>query len=157
MKTFSFIFFGLALANSPVTAADKWDISKLDLSKLPPAAGKQDLTYAKDIRPLFAASCLRCHGAERPKADLRLDSLQSALQGGKDGKVVIPGDSKESLLVAAAAQLNNDVAMPPKRGPGGHGGPGGPGGSGGPGGGNSPDGSGGPVLHPKLSPQSKSA
>jgi len=49
------------------------------------------------------------------------------------GKVVIPGESKKSLLVAAAAQVNNDVAMPPKRGPG-HGGPGGPGGTGGPGG-----------------------
>jgi hypothetical protein len=70
---------------------------------------------------------------------LRLDSLDSALEGGKDGKVVIPGDSKKILLVAAAAQVNNDVAMPPKRGPGGHGGPGGPGG------GNSPDGPGGPV------------
>jgi Planctomycete cytochrome C len=133
MKTFSCIIIALALARSRLLAADKWDISKLDLSKLPPAADKTDLTYDKDIRPLLQASCLRCHGEERAKADLRLDSLQSALAGGKDGKVVIPGESKKSLLVAAAAQVNNDVAMPPKRGPG-HGGPGGPGGTGGPGG-----------------------
>lgn len=141
MKTFSCILFSLALASSTVIAADKWDISKLDLGKLPPAADKQEVTYAKDIRPLFEASCVRCHGEERPKADLRLDSLQSALEGGKDGKVVIPGDSKSSLLVAAAAQVNNDVAMPPKRGPGGRRGPGGPGG---PGGGGPQDGPGGP-------------
>jgi hypothetical protein len=146
MKTFSAILSVLAVASATVQAGDKWDISKLDLSKLPPAADKQGLTFAKDIRPLFEASCTRCHGEERPKADLRLDNLESALEGGKDGKVVIPGDSKKSLLVAAAAQINNDVAMPPKRGPGGRGGPGGPGGAGGgpPPGGGPPDGQGGP-------------
>ncbi len=141
MKTFTCILFSLALANLPVRASDKWDISSLDLSKLPPAANKQDVTYAKEIRPLLEASCLRCHGEERAKADLRLDSLQAALEGGKDGKVVVPGDSKNSLLVAAAAQINDNVAMPPKRGPGG---PQGGGQREGEGGGGPPDGHGGP-------------
>jgi hypothetical protein len=144
MKTFSCVLLGFALASAPVLAADKWDISNLDLSKLPPAADKQDLTYAKDIRPLLNASCLRCHGEQRSKGDLRLDTLGAALEGGKDGKVVIPGESKKSLLVAAAAQVNNDIAMPPKHGPGGHGGPGGPGRPGG----GPPDGAGGPAGGP---------
>jgi len=152
MKTFLRILFGLALASAPVLAANKWDINKLDLSKLPPAADKQDVTYAKEIRPLLEASCLRCHGEERAKADLRLDSLQAALEGGKDGKVVIPGDSKNSLLVAAAAQINDDVAMPPKHGPGGRRGPGGPGGL--PGGG-PPDGHGGPGGPGAFGPPAK--
>lgn len=120
-------------------AGEKWDISKLDLSKLPAAADKKDLTYAKDIRPMLEASCLRCHGQERPKADLRLDSLEAVLKGGKDGKIIVPGDSKKSLLVAAVAQVDEEVAMPPKRRPGGSGGPG-PGGPGG----NRPGGPGGP-------------
>jgi Planctomycete cytochrome C len=149
MKTFSLVLLGLTLANFPLAAANKWDIGKLDLSKLPPAADKQDLTFAKDIRPLFEASCLRCHGEQRQKGDLRLDTIEGALEGGKDGKVVIPGESKKSLLVAAAAEINNDIAMPPKHGPGGHGGPSGPGGPKGPGGpggpgGGPPDGPGGP-------------
>jgi hypothetical protein len=38
----SFNFFGLALATWPVNANDKWDINKLDVSKLPPAADKQN-------------------------------------------------------------------------------------------------------------------
>lgn len=119
---------GLALAD------DKWDIAKLDLSKLPPAADKKGLTYTKDIRPLLEASCLRCHGEQRPKGGLRLDSLEALLKGGEDGKVVVAGDSKKSLLVAAAAQIDEQIAMPPKRGPGGPSGPGGFGGPGGPGG-----------------------
>jgi mono/diheme cytochrome c family protein len=124
MRIFSPVLLVLAVAATTAQAGNKWDIKKIDLSKLPPAADKQDVTYAKDIRPLFAASCLRCHGEQRPKGDLRLDNLESALEGGKDGKVVVPGDSKNSLLVAAAAQVNNDIAMPPKHGQGRPGGPG---------------------------------
>ena len=96
----------------------------VDLSKLPPASSKQDVTYDKDIKPIFeSASCVHCHSGERPKAGLRLDSLQGVLKGSKDGKVIQPGKSQKSDLVIAVAQLDPDTAMPPKpkrgrRGPG---------------------------------------
>jgi len=140
------ILCGLAMSAGALSAGDKWDIKKVDVSKLPPAADKKAVTYAKDIRPLFEASCIRCHGNEKAKGDLRLDSLEAVLKGGEDGKVVVAGDSKQSLLVAAAAQIDNEIAMPPRRGPGGPGGPGNrPGGPVGPGGGNPPPaGPGGP-------------
>ena len=104
-----------------------------DLSKLPPAARQKGVAYEKDIRPIFDASCVRCHGANRPKADLRLDSLEAALKGGEHGKVIVAGKSEKSGLVIAVARLDEEKAMPPAmkpgRGPGG--GPGGPGGPGG--------------------------
>jgi len=126
MKTASAsILLGLAIAGSPVRADDKWDISKLDVSKLPPASDKKGVTYVKDIRPILEASCFRCHGEEKQKGDLRLDSREAVLKGGEDGKVAVPGDSKKSLLVFAVAQIVDDIAMPPKRKPGGPGGPGG--------------------------------
>src|SRR5437879_5076008 len=115
MKTTSTLFCIVAVT-SLAQADDKWDITKLDLSKLPPAASRTGLTYAKDIRPLFEASCFRCHGEQRPKGGLRLDSLEAVLKGGEDGKVVAPGDGKKSLLVAAAAQIDPEIAMPPKHG-----------------------------------------
>jgi hypothetical protein len=140
MKPASLILIlGLAIASWPAMADDKWDIAKMDLSKLPAAADTKGVTFDKDIRPLFEESCLRCHGDERQKGGLRLDSLDGALKGGKAGKIVIPGSSEKSLLVAAAAQVNDDVAMPPKHGPGGHRPPSGPDGGGPP-----PDGQGGP-------------
>jgi len=108
-------------------AADSPDLSKVDVSKLPPAAEVKGVTYAKDIRPILEASCFRCHGDQRAKGGLKLNSLEGVLHGGEDGKVVTPGDSKKSLLVIAAAQIDEETAMPPKRGPGGRG-PGGPGG-----------------------------
>jgi hypothetical protein len=130
------------LAGWTAQADDKWDINKLDLSKLPAATDKLGVTYAKDIRPLFEASFFRCHGEQQQKGKLRLDSLASTLKGGQDGKVVVSGDSRQSLLVAAVAQIENEIAMPPKRRAGGPGGPGGaPGGPTGPGG---PSGLGGP-------------
>src|SRR5437870_5456886 len=136
------IVLGLAMAASSLKAADeKWDIKNLDASKLPAPAGMKGVTYAKDIRPLFEASCFRCHGEEKQKGDLRLDSLAAVLKGGEDGKVVVPGNSKKSLLVFAVAQVDDEIAMPPKRKPGGPGGPGGPRGPGGQGGpGNRPPG-----------------
>src|ERR1041384_1885784 len=113
------ILLGLLTAGWSMLAADKKiDISKLDLSKLPPAAAKKGLTYAKDIRPMLeASSCFRCHGEEKQKGELRLDSLEALLKGGEDGKVVLPGDSKKSLLVVAVAQIDDEIAMPPKRKP----------------------------------------
>src|SRR5262249_3029272 len=114
-----------------VLAADKTDLSKIDVSKLPPSAAQKGVTYEKDIRPMLEASCFRCHGEERPKGGLQLISREAILKGGEDGKVITPGKSTESLLVIAAAQIDGETAMPPKRGPGG---PGGPGGFGGPGG-----------------------
>jgi len=145
-----------------LTAGISWTMAvEVDLSKLPAAAAKQDVTYEKDIRPLFEASCVRCHGSERPKAGLRLDNLQGALKGSKDEKVIVPGKSAESPLVIAVSQLDEEKAMPPKfkpgrRGPGGPGGgPGGPGGPppGGPEGnghaGNGPGAPGGPQGGPR--------
>ena len=127
-KLSNLILLALFSVASSTLAADKFNFDKLDLSKLPPAAEKKDLTYTKDIKPILQASCLRCHGQQRPKGDLRLDNLEGVLQGGKDGKVVVTGDSKHSPLVVAAAQIDDKTAMPPKRGPGGPGGPGGGGG-----------------------------
>jgi hypothetical protein len=128
MKKSTAVLMLACLVAAGTSAAEKIDFSKLDLSKLPPPADKQGVTYAADIRPLFEGSCLRCHGMDRPKGGLRLDNLEAALKGGKDGKVINVGDSKGSLLTIAVAQLDEETAMPPKRGHG-HGGPGGFGGA----------------------------
>jgi mono/diheme cytochrome c family protein len=102
-----------------VAAGLVWTISPLgaapvDLSKLPPVSKQEGVTYAKDIQPLFEASCVRCHGPQRPKGGLRLDSLEGVLKGSKDGKVITPGNSQKSKLVIAVARIDDESAMPPK-------------------------------------------
>lgn len=102
--------------------------AEVDLSKLPPPADKQGLAYEKDVRPVLEQSCIRCHGGERPKAGLRLDSLEGVLKGSKDGKVIVPGKSDKSPLIIAIARLDPETAMPPAPRPGQFGRPGAPGG-----------------------------
>lgn len=99
----------------PCQGADK-DKVQVDPSKLPPASDRKDLTYESDIKPIFDTSCKSCHGPEKSKGKLRLDSLAAVLKGGEDGKVVEPGKSAESVLVHNVAHLGDpDDYMPPPK------------------------------------------
>lgn len=96
-------------------AAEKPARAKVDVSKLPPASEKKGVTYASDIKAIFDKSCTKCHGEEKQKAKLRLDSLVATLQGAEDGKVLEPGKSAESILLQNVARLGDeDSWMPPK-------------------------------------------
>ena len=96
--------------------------------KLPAASTQKGVTFAKDISPIFQASCVRCHSGDRPKAGLRLDTLENVLKGSKDGKILNTGHSEDSQVVIAVARIDPEKAMPPMRGGRGGGRPGGPGG-----------------------------
>ena len=85
-----------------------------DLSKLPPAASKKGVTFEKEIKPIFEKSCFKCHGPEKQKGKLRLDSLEAALKGSENGKVLEAGKSEKSVLVHNIARLKPDDAMPPE-------------------------------------------
>lgn len=105
----------VAICLSFAAFAEEHPAGKVDLSKLPPAATKTPVTYEADIKPIFETSCVKCHGAEKPKAGLRLNSLEGTLKGTKDGKVVEPGNStKSSLLISVACIGDEEEWMPPK-------------------------------------------
>jgi hypothetical protein len=88
----------------------------IDPGKLPPPSTKPGLTFEKDIKPLFDKSCVDCHGAEKPKGKLRLDTLAGTLKGSVDGKVLEPGKSAKSFLVANIAFVGDeDDFMPPPK------------------------------------------
>lgn len=104
---------GMALGASLyiASAADKKEV---DVSKIPPAADKKGVMYEADIKPIFEKSCVKCHGAEKQKGKLRLDSLAATLKGGEDGKVIEVGASAKSMLVQNVAHVGDeDMFMPP--------------------------------------------
>jgi len=70
--------------------------------------------FLRDIQPLLAGHCLKCHGPEKQKGGLRLDSRTAALQGGDDGKVILPGKSESSRLIHLVSGGEPDKIMPPK-------------------------------------------
>jgi mono/diheme cytochrome c family protein len=84
-------------------------------SKLPPAATKENLTYVTDIKPIFDASCVKCHTGDRPKARLHMDTLEGVLKGTGHGKIVTPGAPEKSFIVKSIAHLTKDSEgwMPP--------------------------------------------
>ena len=86
--------------------------AQVDLSKLPPPASVT-VEFSRDIEPILANSCLRCHGPEKPKSHFSLDNRTSLLKGGDEGIDVIPGHSAESHLIQYVAQLVPDMEMPP--------------------------------------------
>lgn len=54
--------------------------------------------YQARIAPILERHCTGCHGAEKQKAKLRLDTLESLLKGAESGSVLKPGSLKESEL-----------------------------------------------------------
>jgi hypothetical protein len=84
----------------------------VDESKLPPSA-PQKIDFARDIKPILEATCLRCHGPERPKSGFRLTDRVSALRGGVSGVDILPGQSAKSPLIHNVAGLVEDMKMPP--------------------------------------------
>ena len=77
---------------------------------LPPDSTKTGVTYATDIKPIFDAACVKCHDGTKPKvaAKLALNTLDGALKGSRDGKVITPGDSAHSDLVMSIAHIGDD-------------------------------------------------
>ncbi len=73
-----------------------------------------DERFQSEVWPLLERSCVRCHGAEKQKSGLRLDSREAALKGGESGAALVPGKAAESLLLQLVRHEDADREMPPK-------------------------------------------
>jgi mono/diheme cytochrome c family protein len=84
-----------------------------------PASGSNhQVDFVHEIQPIFSKDCYECHGPEKQKGGLRLDSKVAALKGGDSGPLLVSGKSKESLLIQAVEGSKADLArMPKKRDP----------------------------------------
>jgi mono/diheme cytochrome c family protein len=86
-----------------------------DVSDLPEPV-KRPVKYFGDIHPVLVEHCISCHGPDKQKGGLRLDSREMALMGGSGyGPAIIPGKSAESPLILFTAHLEPDMEMPPKK------------------------------------------
>ncbi|MDB5320186.1 MAG: Protein of unknown function (DUF1553)/Protein of unknown function (DUF1549)/Planctomycete [Phycisphaerales bacterium] len=77
-------------------------------------ADEQTDFFESHIRPLLADHCYKCHGPEKTKGELRLDTRAGLLKGGKTGPAILPGKPDKSLLIEAVRYKNADLQMPPK-------------------------------------------
>lgn len=68
-----------------------------------------------EVRTILARNCYSCHGEQKVKGDLRLDSKDGIMKGGEDGVVVIPNHPDKSELIRRISLPAGDKeAMPTK-------------------------------------------
>ncbi len=80
------------------------------------APGAGPIDFARDIRPVLAGNCFKCHGpdARARKAGLRLDTRDGAIAPLRSGvPAIVPGDPDAGALVARLASHDEDFRMPP--------------------------------------------
>jgi hypothetical protein len=84
----------------------------------PLARGADAIDYQRDIRPILADNCFKCHGpdAEGRKSKLRLDVRDHALAGGRSGEpALVPGKPDASELLRRIESGDADRVMPPPK------------------------------------------
>jgi hypothetical protein len=77
------------------------------------AAAQQNSSefFESKIRPLLANKCYSCHTASK-LGELRLDSREALLKGGKSGPAILLGNPDESLLIRAVTHTDERLKMP---------------------------------------------
>jgi mono/diheme cytochrome c family protein len=77
----------------------------------PPGSADAEFFESK-VRPVLAEHCFQCHGPEKQRASLRLDSPAALLKGSDNGPVVVAGNPDQSALIRAI-RYEGEVKMPP--------------------------------------------
>ena len=71
--------------------------------------------FGQEIEPILIKRCSECHGPDKRKAELRLDSRPAALTAAKSGKLaLVPGKPEASEILKRVVSLDPDEVMPPK-------------------------------------------
>jgi hypothetical protein len=83
------------------------------------AQAPTEVSFSKDVAPVLDKFCVTCHSSEEDHpSQLFMDTYESLMNGGKHGKAIVPGNSKESLI---SQKLSDEPPfgkmMPPPRKP----------------------------------------
>src|SRR3954452_5202459 len=79
------------------------------------AAGNAQVRFNRDIRPIMAETCFRCHGPDKSSrmAGMRLDIREEALKpNSREVTPIVPGDPEKSAIVQRVFATGARV-MPP--------------------------------------------
>ncbi|MDB4491809.1 hypothetical protein N9260_02200 [bacterium] len=73
-------------------------------------------TFKGSVVPMLKGRCLDCHGVEKQKGGLRLDSPSWIRQGGNSGPVVVAFDPDKSYLYTSTVLPGDDPDIMPAKG-----------------------------------------
>ncbi|HEY6546388.1 MAG TPA: DUF1549 domain-containing protein [Vicinamibacteria bacterium] len=77
-----------------------------------PARGASGPDFAREVQPILAAACVRCHSTALPQGQLRLDSREGLLAGGASGPVVVADNPSASSLLTRLVHADPQKRMP---------------------------------------------
>ncbi len=70
---------------------------------------RAQMTFEKDVLPVFTQYCFTCHGQSSPQLGLDLRTFATTMRGSHNGSVIVKGSPEQSLLF----QKVSAKAMPP--------------------------------------------
>jgi hypothetical protein len=78
-------------------------------------ASDEPIHFLRDVRPILAANCFSCHGADEShrEGDLRLDTFVGATSTDDRSAAITPGNPDTSLLVERIESQDPELVMPP--------------------------------------------
>src|SRR6478609_4240209 len=79
-----------------------------------PAPASHIIDFSKEVKPIFEASCIKCHGRGKAKGGFKIDNRETTLKGGDSGAAIISGKSAQSLLIELVQGFAPDNVMPKK-------------------------------------------
>lgn len=79
------------------------------------AAAESPVDFQRDVRPVLAKKCFKCHGPDKQtrEADLRLDTFAGATSDASGTVAIVPGKSTQSELMHRIESPSPDDRMPP--------------------------------------------
>jgi mono/diheme cytochrome c family protein len=95
---------GGAPAGAPPPVAGPIQINK--------PTGTETVSFTNDIAPFMVNLCLNCHSGADPRSGFSLETFEKLMRGGKSGRVVLPGNTKDSRLWHLVGE-QDPIKMPP--------------------------------------------
>jgi hypothetical protein len=80
------------------------------------SSAQSSVSFNRDIRPIMADTCFRCHGPDKSSrmANLRLDLREEATKPNRAGRTpIVPGDPAKSQIIERIFHSNPARVMPP--------------------------------------------
>ncbi len=76
----------------------------------------EPVNFQRDVAPILAANCQKCHGPDKQQGGLRFDNPEGFGQPGDSGLTpVVPGKPDDSELLRRISSTDDAVRMPPER------------------------------------------
>jgi hypothetical protein len=78
-------------------------------------AAEKPIDFSRQVQPILAAKCMKCHGPGEASGGIAFDKPERALAEAESGEhAIVPGKSGESALIERVSSDDESIRMPPE-------------------------------------------